>query len=355
MYRIAADFPVGQTPAMDVIYSKIQQLHDPQTFISAGRVTNSPEQPERAERFLRAIDGLGYAIAEPAAYSDAKVAAVHSVDYLDFLQNGHARWSALPGAGPEIIPNVHPGRHMKRRSAHIIGQAGYHMADTACPIGADTWRAARAGADCALTATDRVLQGSRVAYALCRPPGHHAYADMAGGFCFLNNVAIAAEHALAAGRRPAIIDIDVHHGNGTQGIFDHRSDVYFTSVHGDPDDFYPWFAGFADDRGAGAGHGYTLNLPLPRGTGDDAWLAAIETGLDGIRTFGADVILVSLGLDASEKDPLQFLSVTTDGFRRAGHLIASAATDTVLVQEGGYLSDELGQNLAAFLGGFEAA
>lgn len=340
---------------MDVIYSKIQQLHDPQTFIAAGQVKHCPEQPERAERFLRAIGDLGYPVAEPGSYPDRKIAAVHSVDYLDFLQNGHARWSALPNASAEMTPNVHPGRHMGRRPTHIIGQLGYHTADTSCPIGANTWRAARAGAECALTATDRVLSGAKVAYALCRPPGHHAYSDMAGGFCYLNNVAIAAEHALVRGRRPAIIDIDVHHGNGTQGIFNHRSDVFFTSIHGDPDNFYPWFAGFADDRGDGAGHGYTLNLPLARGTGDDLWIETIGQGLNAIRQFGADIILVSLGLDASEADPLQFLSVTTDGFRRAGALIAEAASDTVLVQEGGYLSDQLGQNLAAFLNGYEKA
>jgi acetoin utilization deacetylase AcuC-like enzyme len=200
-----------------------------------------------------------------------------------------------------------------------------------------------------------VLGGARVAYALCRPPGHHAFADMAGGFCYLNNVAIAAELARARHARVAILDVDVHAGNGTQGIFYERPDVFFVSLHGDPSGFYPFFAGYADERGRGAGEGATLNLPLPHGTGDTGFLAALERGLDAIRRVSPGFLLVSLGFDASGHDPLSVLKVTDAGFAEIARRVAALGLPTVLVQEGGYLSDQLGQHLATFLGSFEAA
>ncbi|WP_416899037.1 MAG: histone deacetylase family protein [Minwuia sp.] len=337
---------------MQVIYSPVQQDHDPSSFITSGRVAPSPECPERAERFLAAVTGAGHDVAAPREHGIGPVAAIHPPDYLRFLETAHARWSALPNPGPEVIPNVHPGRHMVARPAHVIGQAGYFMADTACPVGEGTWRAARAAADCAVTAMDLVLDGAGPAYALCRPPGHHAFADMAGGFCFLNNAGIAAARAAAGGRRVAILDIDVHHGNGTQGIFYRRSDVFFVSVHADPTNYYPFFSGYAGERGEGPGEGYNLNLPQAHGTGDDGYLEAIAEGLGAVARYGADLLVLSLGLDPQENDPLGVLKVTTEGFRKAGARVAGARLDTLIVQEGGYLCDELGANLAAFLDGF---
>jgi acetoin utilization deacetylase AcuC-like enzyme len=339
---------------MKVIYSPDQQKHDPASFISSGRVTDSPECPERAERLFAAIEAAGHPVLPPETHGMAPVAAVHGVDYLAFLETAHARWSELPRSGPEVIPNVHPGRRMSTRPEHIVGLAGYFMADSACPIGAGTWTAARAAADCALTAADLVLEGGdRMAYALCRPPGHHAFPDMAGGFCFLNNVAIAAHEAVRRGRRPAVLDVDVHHGNGTQGVFYRRGDVMNVSVHADPARFYPFYWGYADERGEGLGEGYNLNLPLPHGSGDGPYVEAIGTGLDAVERFGTDLLLVSLGLDPQENDPLGVLKVTTEGFRRAGAAIGARGLDMVIVQEGGYLCDEIGANLAAFLDGVE--
>jgi acetoin utilization deacetylase AcuC-like enzyme len=278
---------------------------------------------------------------------------VHTPEYLDYLQLAHREWSRLPGASAEVIPNVHPGRRPAHYPRSIVGRAGWHAADTASPIGPGTWEAVYAAAQVAVCTADAVLAGAREAYALCRPPGHHAYADMAGGFCFLNNTAIAAHRLLAQHARVAVLDVDVHHGNGTQAIFYARSDVLTVSLHADPADFYPFFWGHAHERGEGEGEGFNLNLPLPPGSGDDPWLAAGEIALERIARHAPGVLVVALGLDASESDPLQGLRITTRGFERMAARIASLGLPTVLVQEGGYLGPELGENLAAFLAAFE--
>jgi acetoin utilization deacetylase AcuC-like enzyme len=338
---------------MFVVASEAHRGHDPRTFLVRGRLGEPREVPERAERLLRAAHGAGHTIVAPRAQDDGMLGLVHTPDYLDFLAEGHAAWRALPEAGPEIVPNVHPNRAMETYPKGIVGRAGWHMADTACPLGEGTWAAARASAGLALTAADLVLDGAAVAYALCRPPGHHAFPDMAGGFCFLNNVAIAAERCVARLGHVAILDVDVHHGNGTQACFYDRRDVFFASIHGDPANFYPYFAGHAHERGAGAGLGTTLNLPLPPRSGDEPWLAALDRALGAIRRFAPRLILVSLGLDAQAGDPLGILDVSAAGFRAAGARIAALGLPTVLVQEGGYLCPGLETNLAAFLAGFE--
>ncbi|MDP6343414.1 MAG: histone deacetylase family protein [Alphaproteobacteria bacterium] len=337
---------------MKVIHSEAHQAHDPECFITAGRLDRSPECPERAHRLHAAVSGAGYAIAPPREHGMAAIEAVHPADYLDFLRHGLADWRRLPNAGESIIPNVHPGRHMVGRPESIVGRAGRFMADTACPIAAGTWEASLASAQVALTAADDLLAGAPSAYALCRPPGHHAFADMAGGFCYLNNVAIAARYLSAQFDHLAILDVDVHHGNGTQGIFYQDASVLFCSLHGDPSVFYPYYAGYGDETGAGAGEGRNLNLPLPRGTADAAYLEALATALTAIRQFGPDCLLLSLGLDAQENDPLGILSISTDGFARIAEAIAGLGLPTLLVQEGGYLCPELGDNLLAFLDGF---
>ena len=198
-----------------------------------------------------------------------------------------------------------------------------------------------------------LFRSERASYALCRPPGHHAFADMAGGFCFLNNSAIAAAHLRQRHERVAILDVDVHHGNGTQGIFYERGDVLTISIHADPAWFYPFVWGYAHERGAGAGLGANFNIPLPLGTGDDDFIAALARAKAMLAAFAPGALVVALGLDASEHDPLAGLAVTTDGFHRIGAAIASIGLPTVFVQEGGYLSDILGANLTAVLGGFE--
>ena len=313
----------------------------------------------RTARAHRAADRRGQAAGcEVIAPQDAglgPVAAIHTPEYVTFLRTIHARWQRIEGGGPEVIPNIHPANRSDSYPKSAVGQAGYHQADTACPIGAQTWEAAYWSAQCAITAADLVAGGDRAAYALCRPPGHHAFADLAGGFCFLNNAAIAAERLRGLCLRPAILDVDVHHGNGTQGIFYDRDDVLTVSIHADPARFYPFFWGHAQERGHGRGTGCNLNLPLPRGTGDDAYLGTLDRALERIADFGADAVVVALGLDAYEGDPFQGLAITTPGFARIGAAIAGLGLPTLFVQEGGYLCEELGQNLTATLTGFEEA
>lgn len=281
--------------------------------------------------------------------------AVHGPAYLDFLATAWEAWQALPGAGPEVVANIHPHRGVGTYPASLVGRAGWHMADTAAPIGQGTWQAARHAADSAVAAADAVLAGASRAYALCRPPGHHAYRDMAGGHCFLNNAAIAAERLRRVHERVAVLDIDVHHGNGTQSIFYARGDVLTVSVHADPDGFYPFFVGHAHERGEGAGTGANLNLPLPLGSEDAAWLAAVDRGIDAVRAFEPGAVVLALGLDVHEDDPLKGLSVSTAGIGEAGKRLGRLATPMVITQEGGYLSPALRDNIEAFITGLSGA
>lgn len=340
---------------MKAIFDQRQWRHDPKHSIFSGKIKPNREQPERIERLRAGAEAAGLEFQAPSDHGMAPIGALHTPRYLSFLQTIHARWQALPDASEEVIPNVHPDSRTASYPSSPIGQAGFHQADTACPIAEHTWESAYWSAQTALTAADLVASGEPAAYALCRPPGHHAFGDMAGGFCFLNNSAIAAQSLLARGMRPAILDIDVHHGNGTQGIFYRRRDVLTVSVHADPDGFYPFFWGHAHEHGEGEGLGYNVNLPLARGSGNDVFLSALETAFAAISAFGADILVIALGLDAHERDPYKGLAVTTEGFARIAGRIAAARMPTVLVQEGGYLSDELGANLTSFLSGFEQA
>jgi acetoin utilization deacetylase AcuC-like enzyme len=233
-----------------------------------------------------------------------------------------------------------------------MGQAGWYLSAVSSPIVAATFTAALSSAHAAIDAAAAVTAGARYAYALCRPPGHHAHTDMAGGFCYLNNAAIAAQSLLDHGAGPvAILDFDVHHGNGTQQIFYQRDDVHYVSIHGDPAGLYPWFAGYADETGQGRGLGWNLNLPLPPGTGNTEFAAAVSHGLDAIAAKRPAILIVSLGFDAQQGDPSANLAADAQGFHTVGRHVAALGLPTVLIQEGGYLVERLGANLSAFLSG----
>jgi acetoin utilization deacetylase AcuC-like enzyme len=337
-------------------------LHRPPQFLVRGQPKPVPEKPERVTAVLDALNRRGDRVEVAPDAGPAARAAVHSPEYLAFLETAHARWTKLPDASSAVIPNVHRGPDMLSYPVSVVGQAGYHMSDTACPIAEGTWAATRAASDCAVAAARAVASGEEpAAYALCRPPGHHAGRDMAGGFCYLNHAAIAAQEALQllAGRglppRVAVFDVDVHHGNGTQAVFWERDDVFVVSIHADPSEFYPFMAGYAHERGAGRGEGFNLNMPLPLGTSEDGFLAAVRDGLASIGRFAPSLMVLSLGFDTFKDDPLAAFGVTTPGFGRLGRTVAEAGLPTVVVQEGGYAVDHLAANLTSFLNGFEAA
>lgn len=331
-----------------------QKLHYPKAFLVNGARQPNPEVPKRLDRLLNSARDAGHAIMAPDDRGLGPIAAVHAPAYLRFLSRIHERWARIDGASEEVIPNIHPDRREASYPLSAVGQAGYHMADTACPIGAQSWESIYWSAQCAVSAAELVAEGAPCAYALCRPPGHHAFSDLAGGFCYLNNAAIAAAALRRKHDRVAIVDVDLHHGNGTQGIFYRRADVFTLSVHADPIRFYPFFWGHADERGEGPGLGYNLNVPLPRGSGDEDFLAGLGRGLETVEAFAPEALIVALGLDASEHDPFGGLAVSTEGFGRIGARLARLGLPTVIVQEGGYLCDALGANLVSFLAGFEA-
>jgi len=340
---------------MKAIFDDRQWNHDPKHFMANGTRLANPEQPRRIQVLKAGAGQAGCVFETPRDHGLGPIAALHSPEYLTFLKTIHTRWSRIEGASDEVIPNIHPDRRTASYPKSAVGQAGFHQADTSCPISSGTWEAAYWSAQSAITGADHILSGERAAYVLSRPPGHHAFGDLAGGFCFLNNSGIAAERLLKAGKRPAILDVDVHHGNGTQGIFYERGDVLTVSIHADPERFYPFFWGHAHERGEGAGRGANLNLPLERGTADEAYLKKLDIALERITAFGTDVLVVALGLDAYENDPLKGLAVTTPGFSRIGAAIAGLKLPVLFVQEGGYLSEELGQNLTSFLTGYQTA
>lgn len=251
-----------------------------------------------------------------------------------------------------MVPTFHPSGDVSVASIYpesIVGRCGFHMADTTSPVSDGSWQAILRSAHGAHHAANAVLGGDRVAYALCRPPGHHAARERAGGFCYVNNVAVAVEQLRTAFERIAVLDIDVHHGNGTQSIYYRDPNVLTVSLHVDPMVAYPFFSGSDQERGAGYGQGSNINFPLPKGTGDDSYLDVLKVACRHIEDFHPAVLVVALGLDASRHDPFAYFQITGSGFGRIGQLLAGLNLRTVLVQEGGYLAPDLADNLRSFL------
>jgi acetoin utilization deacetylase AcuC-like enzyme len=343
---------------MLVTYSDIHKSHSPRSVIYRGVAAGYMEISERADALLGLVQERGHEVTAPRDFGLAPIAKIHTPDYIAFLQNAHANWQKLIVPLGNVAPNpVAHGfavRQLDQRPSGFQGQLGYYLSGSGAPLYEHTFAAAVTSAHVAIEAAEAVIGGAREAYALCRPPGHHAYADIAGGFCYFNNVAIAAQCLVEKFGRVAILDVDVHHGNGTQGIFYDRSDVFFASIHADPNHAYPFYAGYPQQRGHGAGLGYNYNLPLPLGTSDDVFLQTIDTALAAIQLFDPAVLLISLGFDAFIDDPQQLLRVTTEGFREAGRRIGAVQRPVLLVQEGGYNVEKLADNLDAFLHGFLA-
>jgi acetoin utilization deacetylase AcuC-like enzyme len=261
---------------------------------------------------LRGAKAAGVEMHAARAHGDAHILAVHTPRYVKFLANAWRKWNRPKGkAYEEMMASIRPVERPARYPSDILGQAGWHQMDFSCPITEQTWTSVKASADSALSAAELVVEGDKVAYALCRPPGHHAYADRAGGFCFLNNSAIVAQYLRQSWDQVAILDIDVHHGNGTQGIFYDRPDVLTVSIHADPKKYYPYYYGYETQRGKGKGTGYNINIPVPVKSDDEVWMGALEMALGEIRDAAPGALVIALGLDAHEADPLAGGAVTT--------------------------------------------
>ena len=334
---------------MKCVFDEAQNAHAPARYMLYGNIAEFPESPERVARLLAGAAEAGLERIPPRDFGDVRLATVHSARYLDFLERGYGQWRAVAGAHPEMMPSIRPLESPSVYPEGILGRAGWHIQDFSSAVTADTWGSVRASAMTGLTAAALVLEGEPAAYALCRPPGHHAYAERAGGFCYLNNAALAAAALRDRYAKVAVLDIDVHHGNGTQSIFYERADVLTLSIHGDPRNYYPHFYGYADQKGSGAGEGFNVNLPVPLRSGDVVWQQALDTALTRTADFAPGALVLALGLDAHEADPLAGGAVTTSGFGKMASMIAALRLPTVIVQEGGYLTPYLSDNLATFL------
>jgi acetoin utilization deacetylase AcuC-like enzyme len=345
---------------MYFFFDDAQFAHKPTQYMVHGRIVAPFENPNRAETLIAALEKLGLERRRPEDSGLASINAVHADHYVSFLAEAFALFQQLPNAGPEVLPNVHPyvstgpdyaPRGLPRVTG-IIGRAGWYFGDLSCATTAGTYQAAYASAQSAIAAAEAVGAGARESFALSRPPGHHAYVDRASGFCYFNNAAIAAKILRKAYPRVAILDFDTHHGDGTQAIFYRRRDVFFGSTHTDPSAYYPHFAGYADERGAGEGEGFNLNLPLAPGCGDREFLTAVTRLAEAAKRFGAEALVVSAGWDAHRDDPLSKLNVTGEAYGRVGEILAALDLPSVIVQEGGYSLAAVAEAAPNFIEGF---
>ncbi|KRE18139.1 acetylpolyamine aminohydrolase [Bosea sp. Root381] len=347
---------------MRAFYHPDQSLHDPQQYMRFGRVVAPKDLPERTARLLGALKNHGVEPELPASHGTAPVLAVHDAGLVAFLETAWAKWQELPAErGPEVWPATFPywsGRPDEDvrppcRPTGFLGQLGWYLGDMSVPIGEHCWRSTLLSAETAVTAADAILAGEKAVYSLCRPSGHHARADRSSGFCYLNNTAIAAQRLRSKFKKVAILDVDAHHGDGTQQIFYRRDDVLTISVHADPVNYYPFFTGYEDERGNGPGEGFNLNLPLPHGGGGKEMAAAVDKAGQAMRDFGAEVLIVALGYDAHKDDPIGVLKLDAADFGTIGEKVKGFGLPTLVVQEGGYAIEAIGDCLDAFLGGFK--
>ena len=358
---------------MQIFHNPHHHLHAGRHEMHRGRLVPCHETPARLDHVLAELARrpLG-PLREPGEADMALIQRIHAPHYVDFLHSAWRDWVAQDPAHAEldILPSVWPGQGLRRDVApsNFSARVGRFAFDAGTPLGAGTWQAALAGAACAIDAARAVAAtvaaaadavdsaAGAVAVALTRPPGHHASADCYGGYCFLNNSALAAQALRDAGAaRVAVVDVDYHHGNGTQAIFYERDDVFTASIHGDPRTEYPFYLGYADEAGSGTGQGFNLNLPLAPGTGFAAWHAALEYALAAAQRSRAEALVVPLGVDTFEGDPISTFKLRSDDFFTIGRTLAAAGLPTVFVMEGGYAVAELGVNFVNVLEGFVTA
>jgi len=339
---------------MITVYSEDHRLHDGLLQSDGDGWVPSVECPARANNVATAVldRNLGEIIA-PRGYADDKLASVHDADYVAFLSGAWDEWIAAGATGSNAKPFAFVASGMRHAdSRNIHSKLGRYSFDTDSPIVAGSWRAIRRSAETGLTGADLVLEGEQFAFAACRPPGHHASTALCGGYCYLNNTALAAQSFIDAGMdRVAVLDVDYHHGNGTQSIFYERNDVLTISLHADPAIEYPYFLGFADERGAGSGEGFNRNYPLPFGTGWNVYGDALDDAIARVRKFEPSAIVVALGLDTFAGDPTTYFEILARDYIAMGERIATLSLPTLVVLEGGYAVDAIGENTANFLEG----
>lgn len=341
---------------MKTVFSPLHAGHHGQMELVAGAIVPGFEKPSRAEIIKARVESqkLGDILA-PKTHDLAAAKRVHAADYIDFLPTAWPQWQAAGKTG-SAMPFAWPTRGLRgdARPTNIEALLGYYSFDGGATFVEGTWEAIKSSYDVALTAAELIKAGERAAFALCRPPGHHAGAAFMGGYCFINNAAVAAQWFLDQGaRRVAVLDVDYHHGNGTQEIFYARNDVQVINLHGDPMTEYPFFLGHADERGAGAGEGFNINYPMPFGTAFDTWSEALEDGCRKLAAYAPDVVVVSLGVDTFEKDPISHFKLTSADYPKIGARIAKLGLPSLFVMEGGYAVDEIGVNAVGVLTGFE--
>jgi len=343
---------------MKIIYSDRHRLHAGDKEMYRGQLVPCFEKPERAQFVYDAMkDGKLGPILEPKEFPVSLIERVHAPRYIRFLEKAWDMWSAQ-GYTNDALPAVWPVRGFRSdiEPDHFAGKFGLYSYDSGTPLTAGTWAAAKTGADIALTAQQIVGSGERAAFALSRPPGHHSGPDFFGGYCFINNAAVAAQAFRDNGaKRVVVLDVDYHHGNGTQTIFYDRSDVLFLSIHGDPRTEYPFFLGHANETGSGAGEGYNRNYPLPAGSSNAVWFDALGDSIRRINEFKPDALVISLGVDTFADDPISKFQLREPEYLKLGAQIAALNLPTVFILEGGYAVAEIGHNVAHVLRGFEDA
>ena len=340
---------------MKTFYSEKHKLRDAKSELFGGQLVQPFERPSRAQYIHDRISEVGLGpIVAPDDHGMDPILAIHDAEFVQFLQNAWALWEA-EGFKGEALPTCWPARRMSDKKPNFIeGQLGYYALASETSFTKGTWEAAYSSAQVALSAAQNVLSGNHT-FALCRPPGHHAAYDMYGGYCFLNNAAIAAQSLRDKGMdRIAIVDVDFHHGNGTQDIFYTRDDVLFLSLHGDPMDAFPHFLGHVDETGTGRGLGFNHNYPMPAGTSFDTWRSNLKDALAKVIAFKPNAIIISLGVDTFETDPISFFKLKSHDFTTIGTDIAAPDLPTLFVMEGGYDIAEIGLNTVNVLTGFEA-
>jgi acetoin utilization deacetylase AcuC-like enzyme len=336
---------------MRIYRSPVHTIHTPPHEFYDGALIPPYESAARADIIDAALDAAGYTdVHAPQPVTRAELERIHTPAYLDYLASIYPAWCAAGGAPEAVLPSTLAVRWMERRSTHPLALAGYYAFDLSAPIVAGTWEASLDAASMAASAAYAARTGTALSYARCRPPGHHAGSDMCGGYCYLNNAAVAAD-ILSQNGNVAVLDIDIHHGNGTQQIFAERADVLFVSLHGHPDECYPYFMGYADECGIGAGIGKTINLPLAFGCDDTTYLAQIDRALGAIQAHGATALVLSAGFDTFGGDPLGGFALTQHCYTAIGVRCAALGIPVVVIQEGGYAVAALGDNVVALLDG----